>query len=96
MTSHLTAATNIYTILADTFGISYESAILLFTVLSIWALVWKGIALWKSGRRTHMIWFVVILITNTFGLIPIIYLLINRGKKANLSKPQPSKPAKKK
>jgi len=50
--------------------------------ISLWSLVWKGIALWFSGRRKQIVWFIVILIFNTAGIIPIIYLIIYRGKKA--------------
>ena len=60
-------------------------AILLLIVL-IWSTVWKGIALWKSGRRGQKVWFVVLLILNTVGILEIIYLLIYRNKKELTSK----------
>ena len=40
----------------------------------LWELVWKGIALWKAGRNGHMVWFILILILNTLGILPIIYI----------------------
>lgn len=55
--------------------------LLLVLLLLIWSTVWKGIALWKSGRRGQKVWFVVILIMNTVGILEIIYLLIYRNKK---------------
>ena len=47
----------------------------------IWELVWKGFALWKAARNNHSAWFVCIMIFNTVGILPIVYLLLNRTKK---------------
>lgn len=47
-------------------------------LVAIWELVWKGLALWRAGRLNQGIWFVIILIFNTLGLLPIIYLLITQ------------------
>ena len=54
----------------------------LFVILMIWTLVWKGIALWKSGRNNQLPWFVVLLIVNTVGILEIIYLLFFQKKRA--------------
>ena len=43
--------------------------------LIIWEGVWKGIALWKSGRNNQLAWFVCILVHNTAGILPIVYLI---------------------
>ncbi|MDO8619560.1 MAG: DUF5652 family protein [Candidatus Daviesbacteria bacterium] len=47
---------------------------LIFTVLAIWEVFWKGIALWKSAQRAEGKWFIAILVLNTFGILPIFYL----------------------
>jgi len=48
-------------------------------------LVLRGIALYKSARKGQTAWFVALLIINSMGILPIIYLLINKvthkGKK---------------
>jgi hypothetical protein len=44
--------------------------------LIVWTLAWKGIALWKSARRSEMIWFVALLVLNTLGILEIIYIFI--------------------
>ena len=49
--------------------------ITLLVVLLVWELIWKGIALWKSAQKSRMVWFVAILVLNTAGILPIIYLL---------------------
>jgi len=47
----------------------------LFSVLILWSLIWKGLALWKCGRNKQLAWFIVILVLNTAGILEIIYLL---------------------
>lgn len=54
--------------------------------LMIWEMVWKGIALWKAGRNNQLTWFVCLLIFNTAGILPIIYIAFfqktkNKNKK---------------
>ena len=41
-----------------------------------WALVWKGIALWKSARYNKKWWFIALLVINTLGLLEILYIFI--------------------
>lgn len=55
--------------------------IAVFVVLGIWEAVWKGIALWKTGRNNQLPWFVFIFILNTVGILPIVYLLFFQKKK---------------
>lgn len=42
----------------------------------IWTLIWKGWALWTSARKDHKVWFVVMLILNTLGILPILYIFV--------------------
>ena len=51
------------------------------SVLALWELVWKGIALRKAGRNNQQAWFVCILIFNTMGILPILYILLFQNKK---------------
>jgi hypothetical protein len=51
-------------------------------VLAIWDTVWKMIALWKSARNNHLVWFIFIGILNTIGILPIIYILTHKNKAA--------------
>ena len=55
--------------------------------LVIWMLVWKGIALWKSARRSEMIWFIALLVLNTLGILEIIYIFFVAGKKTDEIQP---------
>ena len=47
----------------------------LIVAISIWEVIWKGIGMWKCGRHNQLAWFVCILIFNTAGILPIVYLL---------------------
>lgn len=47
------------------------SALILF---GIWELVWKGSALWKAACNKQKYWFVGLLLVNTLGILPIVYL----------------------
>lgn len=49
-------------------------------VISIFELIFKMVAMWKAGRRNQLAWFIVIGLLNTAGILPIIYLLLNRNK----------------
>lgn len=53
----------------------------IFIPLVVWSLVWKGIALWKSARRSEMIWFVALLVINTLGILEIIYIFFVARRK---------------
>lgn len=54
---------------------------LLVIILTIWALSWKGIALWKSARNSHKKWFISILIINTMAILDIVYIFVFSKKK---------------
>lgn len=66
---------------ADIVGISGLSAMLgislpiLFLVL-IWTLVWKALALWKAAKKNHLIWFILLLVINTLGILEILYIFL--------------------
>jgi methionyl-tRNA synthetase len=55
-------------------------AMWLICVIFIWITTWKGIALWKSGRHGQKIWFIVLLVVQTLGILEIIYLLFFQRK----------------
>ncbi len=56
----------------------------LVIVLGLWTLPWTGVALWKSAQRKDKWWFVILLITNTLGILEIIYIFVFSKKKTNI------------
>jgi hypothetical protein len=49
-------------------------------IIAIWELIWKGIAMWKAGRNNQLPWFVAILIVNSIGILPILYIAFFQKK----------------
>jgi hypothetical protein len=44
-------------------------------LIILWELFWKGLALWQAAKKDHKFWFVLILVLNTLGILPIGYIL---------------------
>jgi hypothetical protein len=55
--------------------IDYSSLPVWFYFALLWTLVWKAVASWKAARKGHISWFVAFFVLNTFGLLPILYVL---------------------
>lgn len=53
----------------------------LFVLLAAWAIVWRGIAMWKAAQNKSMPWFVALLIINSFGILDIIYVFYFSNRK---------------
>lgn len=56
--------------------------------LVAWEFVRKWIALYKAGQQKELWRFICIFIFNTFGLLPIIYLLVDCVKTDNIDLPK--------
>jgi len=57
-----------------------EGPLLIFLIgiiilVGIWDTVWKAVGMWKSARNKQLAWFICILIFNTLGILPIIYIV---------------------
>lgn len=61
----------------------------LLVVVAIWSLIWMGIAMWKSARKNHLVWFIVFLLIHTLGILEILYIFV--FSKMSLSKPSAKK-----
>lgn len=53
----------------------------LFMLVMLWQLIWKGLALWKAGKNQDKVWFIVLFLVNTVGILDIIYLFAIKTKK---------------
>ena len=84
-----------FSTIATEIGVS----IWLLCALVIWSLTWKLIALWKSARKGSIVWFIVLAIFNTVGVLPIIYIFVfshmHPAKPVVKKKSVKKKPAKK-
>lgn len=48
----------------------------LLAILVLWELYWKGRGLWLAAQRKDLGWFIAILILNTVGILPLLYLYV--------------------
>jgi len=53
--------------------------------LAIVEVILKGFAMWRAAQLKQLIWFVAILIFNTAGVLPIVYLIISKKKYAAIN-----------
>ncbi|HEX9008617.1 MAG TPA: DUF5652 family protein [Patescibacteria group bacterium] len=80
------------------YNYSYFSSITsspFFYLLLAADLVLRGMALYKSARKGQTIWFVALLVINSVGILPIIYLLIQSSTENKQTVRAASTPAKK-
>jgi len=50
--------------------------VLLLVIILIWSAVWKILALWKSARKGSWVWFIVLALVNTLGILEILYIFV--------------------
>ena len=48
---------------------------MIISILIVWSLIWKGIALWYSAKNKEKYWFIGLFLINTLGILEIIYLV---------------------
>lgn len=60
------------TLMTQQLGIS----IWMLAIILIWTIAWKMIALWKSARNNSPVWFVLLALFNTVGILEILYIFV--------------------
>jgi hypothetical protein len=58
---------------------------------AIFDLILRGFALWKSAKKDQNMWFIALLVVNSMGILPLIYLILNRDQKEAPKKTKKSK-----
>ena len=53
----------------------------LWILISVFDLVVRGISLWRSAKSSRKYWFVALLVVNSMGILPLIYLAFFDKKK---------------
>jgi len=61
---------------------------LLLVIIFIWSYVWKLLALWKSAKKGSVVWFIILAIFNTVGILPILYIFVFSKMKCCEFKPK--------
>ncbi|MAG27557.1 hypothetical protein CMI47_18640 [Candidatus Pacearchaeota archaeon] len=62
----------------------------IITLITIWDLIWRILAVMKSTRYNQPIWSVVFVLFSTIGILPILYIYVFAKDKRN-SKEKPVK-----
>ena len=60
--------------------------LIVWIMVALAIILFKGLALWQSARHSQKWWFIALLILNTIGILPLIYLFFFRPdrKKTNI------------
>ena len=80
----------------ESFGVG---SLFVLAIIIIWSTVWKILALWKAARKNHLVWFIVLALVNTIGILEILYLFVFSEcckKKSTKTKSKKSKTKEKK
>ena len=66
----------------------------LIIILMVADLILRGLALYKSAQKEQQFWFIALLIVNSVGILPLIYLLLSKRAAAKVGHTKPAKKAK--
>ncbi len=61
----------------------------LIVVLAVWEAVWKLLGMWRAGRNNQPVWFICIALINTLGILPIVYLVMQKKARKDVSPRHP-------
>lgn len=67
--------------LAAQMGVSEPFLAVLSLVILAWIVYWKAVALWAAAQNRQVIWFGVLLVIHTVGILEIIYLIFFEKEK---------------
>lgn len=67
------------------FQLSQENVrLLIFALIVLWTIPWKGMALWRAARNNQKAWFVSLLLINTLAILEISYIFFFSKKKKDV------------
>lgn len=58
------------------FGPGFSYGIPIMLAFMVWSVCWKGVALWRAGRKNQLVWFIALLVLNTLGILEILYIFV--------------------
>ena len=58
-------------------------SIWMLVIILIWSSAWKFVALWKSARNNSLVWFIILALFNTVGILEILYIFVFSKMKTN-------------
>jgi hypothetical protein len=55
--------------------------IIILSLIFLWTIPWKGVALWRAAKANHKGWFVAIFLINTLAILEILYIFFFSKRK---------------
>lgn len=49
---------------------------ILLLPLTFWSLFWMGWSLWRAAKDDNKVWFIILLLVHTMGILDIIYIFL--------------------
>lgn len=46
--------------------------------LAIWDIIWKLVAMWYAARDKQKLWYILLVLFNSIGVLPILYIYVIR------------------
>lgn len=60
-----------------------STQVIIISVLAVWEFTWKCLAAWKAVENKDKFSFVFLLVINSAGILPILYLAYNKYWKSD-------------
>ena len=60
---------------------AFDNNLYLLILIAVWDIIWKGIGLWKAARNGQKYWFIAMLLINSAGILPILYIKFFQKKR---------------
>lgn len=48
--------------------------------VALWSVFWMGWALWRAAKDDSKVWFIILLLVHTMGILDIIYIFLISNK----------------
>jgi len=73
----------VFEILADNISPETKAKIktifFIIVLIALFELIMKGLAMWKASKKDSRVWFWVLLVLNTAGILPLLYLIFSKN-----------------
>lgn len=66
--------------------VSLSAFYTIVTLVIIWEIAWKLVAMWKAAKYNAPAWFIILAVISTLGILPILYIYVFSEMKKKSSK----------
>jgi hypothetical protein len=74
-------------LISEQLGIS----VFILGIILVWSQIWKLFGLWTAARKKSIIWFIILALVNTVGILEILYIFVFSKMKMSNFKDKKSK-----